>query len=156
MAIALDEPLQADGVLEHLVNELFSLDHFPIEVLSLLKKCFLLGSELVQCLPLSILPLKLSLTGKLIALVGRGTGALERHRIRQDLVINERVGLVVHDVVLVLVDHVHGREDVEGVVDTPLHVFELNLVTEGSIELKDLVSNFRTGGHRVFPNTLQN
>ena len=154
--VARDEPLQADGVLEHLVDELFPLNHFAIEVLSLGKESLLLSAKMIQRLALSVLSLKLSLTGELLAFVRRGTRSLKRRRIRQDLVINELVALVVHDVVLVLVDHVHRREDVEGIVDAPLHVLEFDFVTESSVELENFISNFRAGSHRVFPNTLQN
>ena len=133
--VARDEPLQADGVLEHLVDELFPLDHFAVEVLSLGKESLLLSAKMIQRLALSVLSLKLSLTGELLAFVRRGTGSLERRRIRQDLVINELVALVVHDVVLVLVNHVHRREDVEGIVDASLYVLEFDFVTESSVEL---------------------
>jgi len=50
------------------------------------------------------------------------------HRARLHAVVDELVVLVVHYVVLVLGDDLHGREDVERVVDAALHVFEVNFI----------------------------
>mmetsp|Transcript_42149 Transcript_42149/g.55521 ORF Transcript_42149/g.55521 Transcript_42149/m.55521 type:complete len:201 (+) Transcript_42149:1348-1950(+) len=58
--------------------------------------------------------------------------------------------VVVNDIVLVLADDAHGGEDVERVVDSPLHIFEidlLTLITELLVHLKDLVGDLGASDH---------
>ena len=46
------------------------------------------------------------------------------------VVRNVLIVVIVDNVVLVLPDDVHRTEDVQGVVDTPLHVFEIHLLPD--------------------------
>lgn len=56
-----------------------------------------------------------------------------------DGIIDKLVVLIVPNEVLLLRDHLHGREHVEGIVNAPLHVLEVHLVAKALVELLDLV-----------------
>ena len=91
----------------------------------------LLCLKRVNLVPVDIIGLSVSL-----ALIRQGTLLIAAKIIVVILlttvapvVLDEIVVVVVHDVVPVLANDVHGREDVERVVHSPLHILKVDLLS---------------------------
>lgn len=71
----------------------------------------------------------------------------------EDLVVQERIIVVVENVVFVLMDDVHGTEDVQCIIHAALDIFEvdaLSFLTEFSVHFKNFISDLGTGHHGAF------
>ena len=124
-----------------------------------MKQSLLLGPELLNLLLQLLLLVSFQLSLHLVTL-GRelscGLLTLGWSRVRLHIIVNVDVVLVVNDGVLHLADDVHGRQHIQSIVYSSLHVLELHFVTELLVQLKNLICYFSACGHGILSDALQN
>lgn len=108
----------------------FALFNFLCLTKVRLLELFLPLLEQMDFLLCLLLALRLGMPPQALVLTLDRAGAFDGYSARLDVIVDEDVLLVVDDVVLVLPNDLHRREDVQCIVDAPLHVLELDAVTK--------------------------
>ena len=128
--VAVDKASEGQQLLQNGVAMFLTLLDLLRHRLVLLKQGGLTLLELFERLLVLLLALGLHLPPEPLVLALDRPRSFHGHGARLHVVVDERVLFVVENVVLVLENDLHGGQDVECVIDAPLHVLELDSVAE--------------------------